>query len=74
VTALVPVHVTDYVETLAVTLSRDLSGGWLLLPADMVARFERARAAFDAAQAEVAEYIDRHGLELRGDEPPEEPW
>ena len=72
VTGLVAVHVTDFTETLAVTLSRDLSGGWLLLPADMVDRFEAARRVFDAAQAEVTGHIERERLELFDDEPPED--
>lgn len=70
--AMVAVHVSEYTETLATTVSRDnLDLGWMLLPADLVARFEAARQAHRAVEAELSAYIEANGLELSEDDPPE---
>jgi hypothetical protein len=70
---LIAVDVREYTETLATSMSRDLFDGWMLLPRDLVERFEAAERAFRAVEAEVSKYINENGLELNfNDDPPEE--
>jgi hypothetical protein len=69
---LVAVDVREDTETLATVISRDIDDGWMLLPRNLVERFEEAQMLFRAVEAEVSAYIEAHGLELNyDDEPPE---
>jgi hypothetical protein len=70
---LIAVEVHEDTETLATTISRDVDDGWMLLPRDLVERFEEAHMLFRAVEAEVSAYIKAHGLESNyDDEPPED--
>lgn len=70
---MIAVDVHEDTETLATTISREIPDGWMLLPRDLVERFEQAKALFRAVEAEVSAYIKVHGLESNyDDEPPED--
>lgn len=69
---LIAVGVREETETLATTVSREIPDGWMLLPPDLVERFEAARDALSAVEAEVSAYIEVNGLKLNYDADPAE--
>lgn len=65
---LIRVEVHEDTETLATTVSRDITDGFYELPEFLVVRFEIARTDFEKASKEITDYIESNGLEPRYEE------